>query len=1140
MSRLTFLVTVITLTCSGVILASGVKSQNLKEIRVNVDPQHTVLREILTDLDKKSEFNFVYSQEMGNVSGIRLSAKTSTLYDILKEISQQKKLRFNQENFLIAVVKSPELPKPPPGSVKGRIVEFETTQPLPGASVYIVELKKGIQSDNNGYYEFANIPPGKYTLQISYVSYSSQKVLIEIKEGKEVRYDVKLKGSNSLNEVVVTSRTARTKAPVSHSSDQEVLTEIKNSRGIVSGISNEQIVKSADRNAAEIVRRISGVTVVDDKFIVVRGMQSRYNLTYLNDNLAPSTEVYNRSFAYDMLPSPVVDKILVYKSPSAELLGDFAGGAVKIFTKNTKPVRHFDAGIQLGYREGTTFKNMNSGPKSSTDWLGFDNGLRKLPSNIPSYRESGGKYAMSQQELVTSFSDDWTYGQQKALPDMQVFLNYFDSKRLGKWRLYNLSSLTYTNENRHIQQDRQVGNTYAYRLDKYGFNLGAANTIGQNDQSVQQAKLNLLQNFTLKIDSLNRIEWKNFFMNEGRNTVSVQINQPNTHPSLSAFENYQETKQNTLQFQQRLLYNSNLGGYHTSSTKLAQQLRWNLGYAYSLQDIPDQRTSRFARQYSPKSFGSAEDADLRWITDYGLGQSQLFYGMMNRFFVKNSENTYNASADYSIQVSPELLMKAGTYHLFRDRSVDRHFFKVNRGGLTGNEFTLAFTPGGWDNSGRIDPNLLTFREQDLGQIWQPANFKEDGSGLQLYDMSSPIDHYIASEQNNSAYIQGEWTGLEKRVTLQAGVRFEHHLQQVSGALDVFDVFLPVHVELEQNKFLPSLQLNYRPNQKWVLRSSYGRTVNRPELREIAPFSDFDFINQERITGNVLLKGSVIDNYDFRVELYPGSTGNETISAGAFYKELDKPIERLRFANGHEDFGGQTGISYFNADRAQIYGLELELRKNLGFIPGAFFRNVSLVANGALIKSKSSRTTMPTSDNLLIVTIPGYKAGLFKDRPLQGQAPYVLSSGLYYENPSWGTKIGVLYNVSGPSIYAIADGNAEEILQLREKTDGYSNQDLVTLATGPDLLELPRHQLDLSFTQRLYKSLQMRLNIQNLLNQSVRIVEDQNFNHKYDREIQTPAVQKINNYNDLQYYKGDNIFLEYNTGRYGSVAFTYSF
>ncbi len=729
-----------------------------------------------------------------------------------------------------------------------------------------------------------------------------------------------------------------------------------------------------------------------------------------------------------------------------------------------------------------------------------------------------------------------------------VFVNYFDNWRIGKGRLYDLTSLTYTYENRRWVRNTETGNTYAYNIDKTAISgnssMGDKNKIGTDDQSMRIARINLLQNFTYKINEGNRIELNNFLLNDGRNTVDIAIKHRNESPDLwQNFDNYAETRQNTFTFQQRFLYNGNLGGYHRLDRKQAQELHWNLGYSYSMQDIPDQRISSFRRSIDTKLDGlqasafDAEQKGLRWVADFDSPES-IFFGLLSRLFVRNRENVYNASADYSFLVKPSFQLKAGTYQLFRTRAVNRRFFKVLPGGLNGTEQDLSNSPNSVrDNNGQISPNLIYFREQDLATIWNAANFFDNGSGLKVFDVSAPTDRYVASEQNNSGYVQGEWRGWKERLIVNAGLRYEHNAQRVSASGGGYGyVFYPVPVNLYMDNWLPSVNLNFRPDSLWVIRASYGRTVNRPEFREITSFTDYDFLNGENVHGNPRLKSSVIDNFDLRLELYPHS--GENISIGAFYKYIDKPIERTRFDMAGDVTGPDlANINFFNPDKARVYGLELDLRKNLDFIPGKLFRNLSVVANGAWMKSKASRVYKPDPNSN--GTGPGERIGSFSGRPLQGQAPYIINGSLFYDNPGWGTKLGVTYNVSGVSIYAIGDGNAAEMRALQQRTD-WTQAQFVKLNTRPGLLELPRNQLDLSFTQRLYKSLQMRINIQNLLDVPYRLVEDHNWDNKYQPEQRRPAAVPFYKNRGDYYYEGDNDFLHYKPGRYFTTTFTYVF
>ncbi len=1088
---------------------------------IAIDLSNTTLLEVVNQLQRQTpaiHFSFQPSV-FEKVKVNRISLRASTLEEALAQLKKQHNVDYRIDGETAALkytgAAAPVAEKktpPAPGTIRGRVVDFETAQPLPGATVRIVERNTGMSADEKGFYQFS-LPVGTYTLEVSFISYAASTQRVTVVAGKESTYDIKLQGNNTLGGVEVKSRKRLSKLPVAFTSEKQLLAEVKMSRSVLSGISNEQITKLADRNAAEVVKRIAGVSVVDDKFIVVRGMNQRYNLTYLNQNVAPSTELYSRAFAYDMLPTPIIDRIVVYKSPAAELLGDYAGGAVRVYTKNTSPVRALNVGIQVNYREGTTFRDMNGYKGGRADWLGFDDGTRRMP-DIPGFRETGGKQMMTQEQLVNSFTDTWQYGRLQALPDMQVFVNYFDNWQLFGKRLYSMSALTYTNEYRHFVQAQSFRGAGGYATsDETHGPVTLITSSAFNDQSTQITKLNLVQNFTFRFNDRHKLEFNNFLLNDARDNTIVNT----SFDKITGYRGIPTGKMNTFFYQQRFLYNGNLGGEHGLRGNMAQHLRWNIGYSRSLQDVPDLRVT---------NFGHNEEVDIpeayRWTAFY-RDMDNIYFGLMSRLFIKNTENVYNVSMDYRIHPMPGVEVKAGTYQLYRTWEMDRRFFKVLPGNFTGNETDQVLQNGGppaFQNYG----DLIRFREQDLSWIWNARNFPGDGTGLKLFDVSSPLDQYLASEQNNSGYVQGEWAPLGGKIILNAGLRVEYNSQRVAGAASrsilesgqaAGDIYYPVPVDLSSTDWLPSVNFNYRPDSAWVLRASYGRTVNRPEFREIAPFTDIDFITRERIVGNPGLQRSTIDNYDLRLELYPRRHPNETISIGAFYKRIHQPIERLRFETEWED-ALMPQISFANSASANVYGLELDVRKSLAFIPGNLFRNLSVIANGALIKSE----VMNDRD---------------RGRPLQGQAPYVVNAGLYYENPGWGTKLGFIYNITGSSIYAISTASAEEVKAILQK-GATTPEETVKLQSSSSLIEVGRHLLDISFTQRLYRSLQMRVTVQNLLGQPYRLAEDATWDYNYDKPIR--RVPR----NDAVYpaYEGDNDMMRYNPGRYYNITFTYAF
>ncbi len=1083
---------------------------------------------VLETLQQQTGYVFTFDRPaMSSILLKDLRLQKTTLGKALQSLEEQAGLSFLIHNKNIAVSRD-ELPRKKEaaigGVLRGRVVDYETAEPLSNSTLLLSGAGRTVISDEKGYYIFRDLPAGNFILLTTHVGYQQNRVdNISVNAGKEIVMDIKMQSSNgSLAEVVVTNAGGKTRT-VTHTTEKQLINEIRLSNAVVSGISNEQITKMADRNAAEIVRRIPGITVTDDRFIVVRGMNARYNQTYLNGNLAPSTEIYTHAFAFDLLPSPIIDRILIFKSPTPDLVGDVTGGSVKLFTKNAKPVRHFDIGVQLAARTTTTFKEGYTYNGGNLDWIGFDDGLRSHPAKVlPEFAAAYGKEATSQQQRLEAFSPDLQIGKRRMNPDFQAFVNYFDNYRIGQAaRLFNFTMINYTNESRIQAVERQSGNLYSQSFGDYGRTTGQ-NKIAHADQSIEKGRINIMENLLLKFNDRHSVELKNFFLNEGSKNTSVTVSAPNFLPKQDSAQLIRN-KDILESFEQRLLYSGNLTGNHHLDQKRRHQLQWNLGFNYYKQNVPDQRNTRFFGQNGSLAAAGANTSSYR----------DAYLGMINRIFITNQEENYQASIDYSYAVRPSLLLKAGVYGLFKDRHVGRRFYQVNRAGLEGVELSGIenMAPGFRDNFGWNDPNLLLFRPEELNKVWSPAYFRADGKGLAIYDATQPTDSYVADERNNAFYLMGDRHLLHKKLNLVGGLRVEDDRQQLSAAIVQSGAFIPLLVKKPLTAWLPSLNATYTlADSMLVIRGGYGKTLNRPEFREISPFSDYDFMNDVVVTGNPSLVTAKIDNYDLRFEWYPRSHPGEMINAGVFYKKIKNPIEQVRNDQSGEVIFMPTSISYWNADEAVVYGVEAEVRKSLAFIPGRLFRNLSLIINGALIHSRASKT--PVGDSSQFSFYSG-----FHNRPLQGQAPYVLNSGLFYENPGWGLKASVTYNISGTTIYAVSTVSTKEAHGNGVGIGGYpSSQAYIR----PNLIELPRHLLDISITQRVFRSLNLKLNIQNLLDEPVRIAEDQDYNNKYKAEKSTGIARGAGGAYEGPLYKGDNLFRSFRTGRYLTISFTYAF
>ncbi|MGV8092092.1 MAG: TonB-dependent receptor domain-containing protein [Mangrovibacterium sp.] len=1033
-------------------------------------------------------------------------------------------------NETYAIARRIDQPVKGTGSLKGRIVEAETSEPLPGATVLISGTQFGTTSDADGYYLLEKVPAGKYTIEVSFIGYMKERVDVRVQASGTATYDVKLSGDSRQIDEVVVSGIRREKGSVPHTTERIIVQEIKSLQAVASGISSEQISKSADRNAAEVVKKISGVSIRDDKFIVVRGMNERYNLTYLNGNVAPSTELYSRAFALNLLPTRIIDKILVFKSPSPDMLGDMAGGAVKIYTKDAVNVKHFDVEFTLGVRPNTAFSNNFLTYKGSkTDFLGFDDGLRKLPSTMPGFGDFT-KAKISQQQYAESFSNILSPSKMSVLPDFTFTANYYNAFLLGSHTLSMLSSFSYKNEKNSYDADRIQS---SFKSDNRTHN------IISETQSTETAQLTWLQNFTLTWNERSKLRFKNFLLQQGQKSTVYRTSLNNLVYTDYDYESWgyppgwgwkpwlsigTDERNIILGYTQRFLYSGNLSGEHQLDKSGRHQLNWNIGYIYSLQTIPDQRIIRLKNSVIGDYLSIPDPAGAHWTAavrglNYGTeegGSYDVTKGIISRTWMQNSENSYDASIDYVFKFTAWLSFKAGTYQQWKERVLFRRVYTVNEGDVPASGYPSQAIIGG-GVGGYMDFDRILFKEQDLSKVWSAEYLKDDGSALKVIDRTSGSDAYTATEQNNSGYIAAALTPFGGKLEIYGGVRAEYNRQKVAGAIPEREstgggLSVPILVDIHRLVWLPSLNISYKPAESWVFRGAYGKTVNRPEFRELSPYSELDYLNNQSITGNPDLVPSDITGYDLRAEWYPGKSQSNTFSAGAFYKEINKPIERtvsrgLRFNRPAE-------ISFANAEEAAVSGLEIDVRQGFDFLPVPVVRNLGVVANYSLMDSEVKQ--------LFKTNASGSNEYKEVKRQLQGQAPYMLNAGLYYDNAGSGTKAALIYNEIGPRIYAAAYG-----LSFAEANEGTQYRQA---GNAGSILELKRRQLDFSLTQRIIKGLQLKLSVQNLLNEAVQMAEDENFTYKYE-----PAVEYNKDGGD-----GDLISNSYKTDRFFNLTVTYSF
>ncbi|OYZ58574.1 MAG: hypothetical protein B7Y19_01855, partial [Sphingobacteriales bacterium 24-40-4] len=711
------------------------------------------------------------------------------------------------------------------GKISGKVTDSKSGETLIGLTVKITGATLGASTDIEGRYTLGNLNPGKYSLSFSYIGYQAKNITdIEVLAGKTTTLDVIMEEASSLalEEVVIT-------ATVRQESISALYAQQKNSISISSGITSELIRRTPDRNTSEVLKRVSGASIQDNKFVIIRGLADRYNSSILNNAVLPSSEPDRKAFSFDIIPANLIDRIVVNKTASADLPGDFAGGVIQVITRDVPEENFLNASVSFGYNNQSTFKDFTSNARNKYDFLGFDDGSRKLPAGFPSSFQAYNPLSNADKaKYSVQVKNSYPEVSQMAIPNQNHQLTWGKRKELKNGASFgNVVSLSYRNsQNRAFaeRRDYEFSGTpfyeYSENISKYSNNLGA------------------LANFAY-IKGGNKIAFKNMYNRSFEDNYTARTG--------FTTDNIQDVRVNNSDLTTKSLLNSQLEGEHQLGKKQVK-LTWNLNYARVERDQPDQRSMDYRR-----SLGTQEPF-------------RLIDRNTRRLFSNLEEDTYGAQAAVSIPVKlfeKQSTFKIGALKQFKQRDFNARIFNY-----------IFVGPSVFEKS---------YTSLPKDEIFAPANINENG--FILSEFTNNTDSYDANSDLNAGFLMMD-NKFGEKFRISYGARFEQFAQTLN-AID----FSGQAIAAKQDNFdvLPSANLTYSLNAKSNIRLSGSQTVSRPEFRELALFNYYDFISQTSVTGNPNLKRAKIFNGDLRYELYPSA--GETFTVSAFYKNFNDPIEQ---------------------------------------------------------------------------------------------------------------------------------------------------------------------------------------------------------------------------------------------------------
>jgi len=903
------------------------------------------------------------------------------------------------------------------------------------AKVQLMKLNTSVKNsytDVDGRFKFSGLDTGKYMLRVIYLKHDTLDLEVQVKYNTINELTINLDPkSSSVESVKLTGNGAA-------GSGIGTIAVRQKGMGMMEVMGAEAIKQTPVSGAGDVLKKLSGASIQDNKFAIIRGLSDRYNFALLNGAPLPSSEADRKAFSFDMFPASQIESMSITKTATPDMPSEFAGGVISLVTRDIPLKRNFNLGINIGIHNLTTGKNFETYNGGKYDFLGFDDGTRALPKDIPTtdvYQNISSKADYI--PVSKQFNGDFGTKTIKALPNLGLSINYaVPFKLLKKDAGINFSTV-YNKSNKYnaklIQDFGKTEEIYSYTDNSY----------------TSTAFIGSMLNFAWKVNNTNKFGIKSLLnINSSDETIL------RTGTDFQAQTDFQSS---ALYFQQNMLASVQAVGEH-AFFKGQTLFDWNIGYSKINKQIPNFRRIRYSRPTD-----SAEtNAPYTLVLPPSPGplDGGMFYSQLN-------ENIYSVNYNYLIKdlVDSKILgkinAKLGGFHQMRSREF--------------NARVLGYVA--YSNS-RIDRDLLTL---PADKVFDTSNISK--TGFILKESTNKSDEYTGSSSLNAGYAMLDQT-IAKKLRLVYGARIEQFNQQLKS----FKAGSTDEISIDKSKLdiLPSLNINYSLTESANVRLGASKTLSRPEFRELAPFSFFDFSKFIEVVGNDQLVRTSVQNYDARFEKY--FKGNQLISASVFYKHFTNPIEQVL---GADIGGGTLSTTYQNALSAENYGIELEFRKNLSFLlrdAKAQYKNwknyVYVGANYAWIRSSVD-----------VSNIVGAKP-----RPLQGQSPYVFNASITYDNPENIVSFGITGNRIGKRIVFVG-------------TDIY-----------PDFYEKPRTVIDGQVGFKMDKKDHMNLKVQfnDILGQAFIIYQNRGTDNTDYNEATSKVMRK--------YLPGSSV----------SVAFNYKF
>ncbi len=859
----------------------------------------------------------------------------------------------------------------PPAILSGTVTSAEDGRPIPGVQVYITGLTRALRTDDQGRYQ-ASLAAGEYALSLLHPRYATQTSgQITLGAGIRVEKNFQLTPAGvELEEFVVLQ-------PHLQGSLAAVMDERRQAATVTDLLGSDQIAASGDSDAASALRRVTGLTLVDGRFIYVRGMGERYSSTLLNGAAIPGPDPTRRVIPLDLFPTAIIQTMAVQKAFSADMPGEFGGGSVDLRTRGIPEENFLHIGVKLGANTTATGEQAWFGAGGSLDWTGFDHGQRSMPDTVndalaqtrlseASRFNPDGFTSTEIQRLGRALNPQRSLRNRTLPPDAGLDL------ALGRlWQAGRIQAgiRLGTGYGQQWNQQREIRREYAASLNENGEIVLSTRKDTTLDLSERLIRQHAFASGGLEHDAGWALNYTALYL---RQTTDESRVKDGNNRSLGSESRIRRTR---VLWEEQDLWVHQLRGQaplvalETGHGARFPALRWQYTRARARRLAPGELEYRYDDidgndQYRFSTFGDSnslrynhlrddsEDAEIRLDWPFSLGPIR--------------EGLLSVGARYSRRS--------------RDASIRRFKYLLGSNGLR--ELDLGLPIDALLSANNIRPGYFT-----------------------LIENTQASDAYTASQSIGTRFIQLD-TKLGEQWRVTAGLRMENNRQYTRNQPRLIPNAAAVEARLDSRDRLPAMALTWQWRPSMQVRASYGETLARPDFRELSATPFRDPVTDVDTIGNPELQPTAIRNLDLRWEWYPDE--HSTLSLAWFDKRFDQPIETILLP------GENLLLTLANAEAARNRGLELETRTSLQtltrfrlpleWLPG--FQHMSLAINLALIESEI-RLAAGTA-----------QAQTNQRRPLQGQSPWTANIQWLYDDGAHNRHWALVYNAYGRRITSV--------------------------------------------------------------------------------------------------------------------------